>query len=78
LPLSFAELAGKRKALQAQHAELAERVPSKAAADPRLLDQLPVIDADLGRLPENLERELYGGFQLQVRYHHPAAGSPRA
>jgi hypothetical protein len=69
---SFAELAGKRKALQAQLAQLAERIPSKAAADPRLLDQLPVIDTDLGRLPEDLERELYGGFQLQVRYHHPS------
>jgi hypothetical protein len=55
--------------------------PARAAsrADPlqgrgrsRLLDQLPVIDTDLGRLPEDLERELYGGFQLQVRYHHPS------
>ena len=58
--------------MQAQLAQLAERIPSKAAADPRLLDQLPVIDTDLGRLPEDLERELYGGFQLQVRYHHPS------
>jgi hypothetical protein len=39
--------------------------------DPRLLDHLPVIETDLGRLPEDIERELFDGFQLQVRYHQP-------
>jgi hypothetical protein len=39
--------------------------------DPRLLDWLPIIETDLGRLPEQVERELFDGFQLQVRYHQP-------
>jgi hypothetical protein len=39
--------------------------------DPRLLDRLPLIQADVGRLPEDVERELFDGFQLQVRYHQP-------
>ncbi len=42
--------------------------PSRAP----LLDQLLVMDDDWGRLAEDLERELCGGFQLQVRYHHPS------
>jgi hypothetical protein len=44
---------------------------TKVVNDPRLLDQLPVIIDDLARLPEDLERELFAGFQLQVRYHQP-------
>jgi hypothetical protein len=40
-------------------------------SDPHLLDRLPIIETDLGRLPEDIERELFDGFQLQVRYHQP-------
>jgi DNA invertase Pin-like site-specific DNA recombinase len=68
---SFAEIAGQRKDLEAQLAELAARPEAPTKGDPRLLDRLPIIQSDLGRLPEDVERELFEGFQLQVRYHQP-------
>ena len=71
LQKSFAEIAGRRKAVQAQLAELTKRPETHKVGDPRLLERLPVLDADLGDLPEEVERELFEGFQLQVRYHHP-------
>jgi site-specific DNA recombinase len=69
---SFAEITNQRKALQAQLAEITKTPEATATAEPGLLDQLPIIDADFGRLPEDLERELFAGFQLQVRYHQPS------
>jgi site-specific DNA recombinase len=68
---SFAEIATQRKDLEAQVGGLAARPEAPSLSDPRLLDRFPIIEADLGRLPEDIERELFDGFQLQVRYHQP-------
>jgi site-specific DNA recombinase len=68
---SFAEIAAQRKDLEVQLADLAGRPEAPTMGDPRLLDRLPVIETDLGRLPEDIERELFDGFQLKVRYHQP-------
>jgi hypothetical protein len=68
---SFAEIAAKRKDLDAQLNALAAGPEAPTASDPRLLDRLPLMEADLERLPEDMERELFDGFQLQVRYHQP-------
>jgi site-specific DNA recombinase len=38
--------------------------------DPTLLDQLPVVELDLAALPEDLQRQLFDAFQLQIWYHH--------
>ncbi len=70
LRASFAELGNQRKTLQAQLAALAEQ-PTDSPSDPRLLDQLPVTDVDVAALPEDLQRDLFDSFQLQIRYHHP-------
>jgi len=67
----FAEIAAQRKDLEAQLADLTARPEAPTKGDPRLLDRLPIIQADLRRLPEDIERELFDGFQLQVRYHQP-------
>jgi hypothetical protein len=67
----FAEIAAKRKDLDAQLNALAAGPEAPTASDPRLLDRLPLMEADLERLPEDMERELFDGFQLQVRYHQP-------
>jgi hypothetical protein len=32
---------------------------------------LPIIEGDLDRLPEDVERDLHDAFGLQVRYHQP-------
>jgi site-specific DNA recombinase len=53
---SFAEIAARRKDLNAQLAELTARPDAPTKGDPRLLDRLPIIQADLGRLPEDIER----------------------
>jgi site-specific DNA recombinase len=68
---SFAEIATQRKDLEAQVGGLAARPGAPSLSDPRLLDRVPIIEADLGRMPEDIERELFDGFQLQVRYHQP-------
>jgi site-specific DNA recombinase len=68
---SFAEIASQRKDLEVQLADLSARPETPSKGDPRLLDQLPLMEADLARLPEDLERELFDAFQLQVRYHQP-------
>ncbi len=68
---SFAEIAAQRKSLEAQLSGLTTRPEAPTLGDPRLLDRLPIIETDLGRLPEDVERELFDGFQLQVRYHQP-------
>jgi site-specific DNA recombinase len=68
---SFAEIAAQQKVQQARLAELAAQ-SDKPCGDPRLLDHLPVVEADLRKLPEDIERDLYAAFQLQVRYHHPS------
>jgi hypothetical protein len=68
---SFAEIATQRKDLEVQLGGLTTRPEAPSMSDPHLLDRLPIIETDLGRLPEDIERELFDGFQLQVRYHQP-------
>ncbi len=68
---SFAEITTQRKDLEAQLAGITAKPPAPTPSDPALLDRLPIVHADLGGLPEDLERELFDGFQLQVRYHQP-------
>jgi site-specific DNA recombinase len=68
---SFAEVASQRKQLAEKLATLASRPNHTKTDDRGLLDQLPIIDADLARLPEDIEREMFDAFQLQVRYHQP-------
>ena len=69
---AFADLAAQRKAAQAELAALTTRRPADHdPADPTLLDAFPIIDSDLASLPEELERELYDSFHLQIRYHQP-------
>ena len=68
---SFSEVADQRKALQTQLADITKMPEATPATNPRLLDRLPVIDTDSDRLSEELEREPFSVFQLQVRYHQP-------
>ncbi len=68
---SFAEITTQRKDLEAQLAGITAKPVAPKPSDPALLDRLPIVHADLGGLPEDLERELFDGFQLQVRYHQP-------
>ena len=68
---SFAEITTQRKDLQAQLAGITAKPAAPTPSDPALLDRLPVLHANLDGLPEDLERELFDGFQLQVRYHQP-------
>lgn len=70
LRTSFATVSTRRRDLEAELASRAAR-PASVSADPALLDELPIVHGDMGDLPEDLERELFRGFQLQVRYHHP-------
>ncbi len=68
---SFADLAAERAALVAQLESLVEEETS-GTADEGILERLPLFEADLSGLPEELERQLYESFRLQIRYHHPA------
>jgi hypothetical protein len=60
-----------RKTIQAQLASLTTAPSPTERNDPGLLDRLPILDDDLSDLPEDLERDLWATFHLQVRYHHP-------
>jgi site-specific DNA recombinase len=68
---SFADVASQRKDLAGQLTALTNRPNRHSTNDPGLLDRLPLIEADLARLPEDIERELFDAFQLQIRYHQP-------
>ena len=68
---SFAQIATERKRTETQLADLTDQKETVTSLNPALLDRLPIVQADLSRLPEDLERELFRAFQLQVRYHHP-------
>jgi site-specific DNA recombinase len=56
---------------ETQLADLTDQKETVTSLNPALLNRLPIVQADLSRLPEDLERELFGAFQLQVRYHQP-------
>jgi site-specific DNA recombinase len=60
-----------RKVLAGQLATLTNRPNRHVTNDPGLLDQLPLVEANLARLPEEIERELFDAFQLQIRYYQP-------
>jgi hypothetical protein len=62
---------GRSQTIQAQLASLTTAPSPTERNDPGLLDRLPILDDDLSDLPEDLERDLWATFHLQVRYHHP-------
>jgi hypothetical protein len=68
---AFADIAAQRKTLDAELAALTNQAEAPKPSNPALLDQLPIIEGNLTGLPEDRERDLWAGFQLQVRYHHP-------
>jgi hypothetical protein len=68
---AFAEIATRRKTVEAQLAALTNQPETPKPSNPALLDELPIIEADLSGLPEELERDLWADFHLQVRYHQP-------
>jgi site-specific DNA recombinase len=70
LRASFAKLGAQRKTTEAELAALAT-APIAGHRDERLLDRLPVLDVDLAGLPEDLQRQLFDAFHLQIRYHQP-------
>jgi len=68
---AFAQIATQRRTLERQLASITKQAESPKPHDPALLDRLPVIEGDLANLPEDLERDLWARFHLQVRYHQP-------
>ncbi len=71
LRATFADLATQRRVAQSQLTAVTHP-PTPATEDPTLLDQLPVVELDLAALPEDLQRQLFDAFQLQIWYHHPS------
>ena len=64
----FAELSTTRRTRQAEVDRLNTDTPP-AGDDVDLLDLIPQLPPNLSELPENLERQLYDAFQLQIRYN---------
>jgi hypothetical protein len=60
------QAAARATALQAQHATH----PGPAGEQAAVLNLLPVTSRDLTELPEQIQRQLYDAFHLQIRYHH--------
>jgi site-specific DNA recombinase len=71
---SFAEIANQRKDLEAQLADLSNRQETPSKGDPRLLDRLPIMEADLARLPEALERNCSTRSNSRSATTSPPAG----
>ena len=65
----FAELHSEREQLEAQLAALAKTTPK--AADPTLLDQLPMPGNILPGLSPQLKAELFQAFDLQILWNKP-------
>ncbi len=65
----FADLHHEREQIETQLAALAKTTP--AAADPALLDQLPVLGDILPGLPPALKARLLAAFGLQVLWNKP-------
>ena len=65
----FAQLHGEREQIEAQLAALAKTTPK--AADPTLLDQLPMPGDILPGLPPQLKAELFQAFDLQILWNKP-------
>jgi hypothetical protein len=68
---AFAQIATRRKTIEGQLAAITKPPEAANRHDPALLDRLPVVEGDLSHLPDELERDLWERFHLQVRYHHP-------
>lgn len=66
----FAELVTKRREAQARLAQLTTRA-QPPGDDIALLGEIPQLPLKLGQLPEELQRQLYDAFQLQIRYNKP-------
>jgi site-specific DNA recombinase len=71
LRAGFADLAHQRKLAQADLDALTGHTCQPGPGDPALLDLVPALEADVVRLPEHVQRELFDRFQLQIRFHHP-------
>ena len=65
----FAQLHGEREQIEAQLAALAQTAPK--AADPSLLDQLPMPGDILPGLDPQLKAELFQAFDLQILWNKP-------
>ena len=65
----FAQLHGEREQIETQLAALAQTTPK--AADPALLDQLPMPGDILPGLTPELKAELFQAFDLQVLWNKP-------
>jgi hypothetical protein len=65
----FADLHHEREQLEAQLAALAKTAPQ--AADPALLDELPVLGDVLPGLPPALKARLLAAFDLQILWNKP-------
>jgi site-specific DNA recombinase len=65
----FAQLHGEREQIETQLAALAQTTPK--AADPALLDQLPMPGDILPGLPPELKAGLFHAFDLQVLWNKP-------
>jgi hypothetical protein len=68
---AFAEIATRRQTIETQLAALTSQSEPAHPQDRTLLGQLPVIEGNLANLPEDVERDLWDRFHLQVRYHEP-------
>jgi site-specific DNA recombinase len=68
---AFAQIATQRKTAERQLASTTKPPEPTNRHDPAILDQLRVVEGDLANLPEDLERDLWAKFHLQVRYHQP-------
>ena len=65
----FADLHHEREQLETQLAALAKTTP--AAADPALLDELPVLGDILPDLPPALKARLFAAFDLEILWNKP-------
>jgi acetylornithine deacetylase/succinyl-diaminopimelate desuccinylase-like protein len=62
-----------RRRAAARIAELDARPPADPTSDDEtaaLLNILPITSQDLTQLPEEIQRQLYDAFHLQIRYHY--------
>jgi hypothetical protein len=66
----FAELHHEREQIQTQLAALDKTTP--AAANPALLDQLPIAGDILTALPAALKTRLFQAFDLEIQWNKPA------
>jgi DNA invertase Pin-like site-specific DNA recombinase len=71
LRASFADLATQAKTAQARLDDISQQAATPGNGDTAILDHLPVLDVNVANLPDELQRELFDAFRLQIRYHQP-------